>query len=301
MRKIILILLSLSALSAHGATTPGLCHEDTPGKLLRDVAPLIDLSVEKLPGQAPQPTQVAGIYGEEDTRLLVPKHAPYPFTALGKISWGNAQCTAVMVGRCHILTARHCLDRAKQKTGSAEISFVSADEKSRSTINVSQSGQDAKTLSEGDWAVARLDSSLGDRTGWMGLSAFSGKNLSKWITGSCNKDGKLILAGYSIDIDQGKSLSIDDQVEMIRHEKTNLLRFRGQSFQGSSGSPIWRYDCQGNPEIVALNTTAAYNPVKGGQAFLPANETKNLAAGIATDEFFGKMKAFVKKYPCAAE
>ncbi|MBX2986337.1 MAG: trypsin-like serine protease [Bdellovibrionaceae bacterium] len=292
-----LILLGTSLAQA-ALTADGCAPLSTIQNLARQATPIVEASLERTPSHTPD-QKTAAIYGRDNR--YVDENPEGPFRMLGKIKIGSGHCTAVMISACHALTAGHCTNLAKeQPEGDRTITYVSADGKHQSVATRAWGNGKITSVSNKDWGLIQLKEPIGQSTGWMSLVNTGGGATKTLLKSLCpTSRPPLILAGYSADIEEGHGLSVDDQVKLIHSDDDNILRFRANSFKGSSGAPLWRLNCNNQPEIIGVNIGAAVSvDPDGNQVTLRQNEDKILAAGLATRQFFKKVKQLMEKSPC---
>ncbi len=250
---------------------------------------------QELPPHPGNNPKSAAIYGK-DNRVEMP--ALFPWTAVGKLLLsGQPHCTATMVSECHALTAAHCVSNKKSDIQSG-LSFKGAGIESEANVDATDlGGHDFEKKWANDWAVVRLDKNIGSNTGWLGFGDRKGNDLM---------NRELTIAGYSIDragatMDKQVSVLKTDQVLIFGNQ--DIVYFRANTFEGSSGAAIIDFDEKGLPWIVGVNTRGKSNVVFGSiqiQVVLPADTTAKdkLASGVASNQFFSQVKKFMKENPC---
>jgi V8-like Glu-specific endopeptidase len=251
-----------------------------------------------LPPNLGPTTNLAGIYGK-DGRVLLDNALLYPFRAIGKLNRAEqtGPCTATLISACHVLTAAHCVvnsDGSLRKLKNFEAAFTGG---SAGLNQVLHGGSDYDANRGNDWAVARLDSRLGDVKGHMGLRKSSGSELvGKSYYISC----------YAWDFKGGKKLFLEENAEIVKTGKwllwgdANLVKFRADVAAGCSGAAIFEMDEQGGAWIVGV-LAAGRTEYRYGKPVNPRfsdDETGILTVGVATGAFFEKAREFMDKNPC---
>jgi protease YdgD len=206
----------------------------------------------------------ANVFGRDD-RFLANTEA-YPYRALVRLSipkmnGRGSWCTGTWVGPRLVLTAAHCLIGYEP---GARIIARRAD----GWAEAYASGPFIFAQGEGyirglrhdreDWALIRLDWSLGD-SGWLPIYAeFSvGPEFTQPI----------LLPGYSADIEEGQSLSTHEGCLLMQVRRDGTLGHDCDMTGGASGAPLLHCRSPSDCSVVGMNSSSYRT--ESGQAYVP--------------------------------
>ena len=220
------------------------------------------------------------VFGQ-DERIPMTSSA-YPWSAIGRVEAPIDQntvsrCTGTLIARDLVVTNAHCVF-GKDGKPYQSMSFAPnlIDDRSQDNANVNSVvvGTDKpEDESAKDWAILKLDQSLGEKYGWM-----------EWVSADVSKLAELpkrfILAGYSGDFPKGRGGStagvhlgcsirgFEPQLGLAMHD-CDMTR-------GASGGAIFYISDKGMGRIVALNESERRNPA-GEYPARFSRETANYA------------------------
>lgn len=279
------------------------------------------------------PLETAALYGE-DTRAIADLSL-YPYSAIGKILVETTRidsngekftetksCTANLISNCHIITASHCYEPALEDGIISKATFTDSKGREYLVKNSSRSDFNEETPHSPDFAFATLKTNNapqpGSDLGFFGVFSAGTNSLS-------NKE-IFHVAGHSIDVDKGDSLSVDFDAQVVHQRRlvgelrlninsngdiedksryvkteTGMLHMRADTHKGASGGPVFFIDKNGGAFIVGINSTAILD--KEGENYkqinLPAHEEHALALATSSRTFFSKMKKFIRQNSCS--
>ena len=185
------------------------------------------------------------IVGKDDRKLF--NEPSYPYTTVGRLSWSNGVfCSGALVGPRHVLTARHCIVENATATFSPGFDKTARLGSGRITtaVHPPRSGSGGCNT-KSDWAVAIIDSRLGDQLGWFGAKYPDRTQLDK---------PRFTHMGYPGDRDSGKRPY--RQTGITVHSKrtfdcdaTGPFYTDTDTAGGQSGGPHWETDKNGGKWI----------------------------------------------------
>lgn len=218
-------------------------------------------------GQCPASTDTADCLGRQrpagildyfqgrDDRILVDAQM-HPWRTIGQLVDEDASgfCSAVLVGPDLILTAGHCLagrDTARFQAGrdgeryGGQARLVDIFVNPAFTDDFAQLGQG----NGHDWALARLDSPLGDRLGFLDVLVPTDGDLSAAARGDWYP---IRQAGYSLDAGDRISAHIGCAIDEVFGD--NSLIHLCDVAIGDSGSPLIVERAPGDFAVIAIDT-----------------------------------------------
>lgn len=220
------------------------------------------------------------VFGENNKELVDPSATA--FQLIGKLITPNGTyCTASLVGKDLILTAAHCvLENNELMKGDYQFFLGLSEGKSLAKSGVSKiwwGTSDPVTYRNKDWAIVRLNKSLGEKYGFFGLKSSSAESLEN-----------VMQAGYGKLFYDGKSMT---GVEQCSAKKIivndGIVLHDCDSSQGDSGSPLFYCDEESQCFISALHVSE----FRYGNATLNLTEysDKNANVAIFTQTFLSKI------------
>lgn len=235
-----------------------------------NAAPIIPSELE----QTDNPNEGGrGIIGSTDDRIPMTTRN-YPWSAIGRVEGLSANgeqyiCTGALITPEIVLTNAHCVYDPETHKASQAIRFMPnlvngrlQNEEDATFVSDAYAGTDfsdnAPPPNPNDWAILKLENSLGSRYGTIGLANLSASEL---IT---NYQSKLVLPGYSFDFPP------DNPSETAGvHLGCSVVDVRGgvvihdcDTRGGSSGGPILA-EVNGEVRIVAVNSAEFANQTTG--------------------------------------
>lgn len=214
----------------------------------------------------------------------------YPWSAIGKVRLvGKGTCTGTLVGACYVATAMHCIYDAKKKAYRTEdIEFQSSAAENSVKVRDWVDNESFKTSNANgeDWAILRLDSSVGEEYGWMGVA----KDLNAVHLAQGNP---LRATGYNVELSKTK-LSSDDNVKLISIAN-GVLTTDARTGEGTSGGPVWREE--GDSAVLYGINVSIWEERKCSSP----NNCLTLKQGgwaAAPQNFREQLEEIKKKYPC---
>ena len=199
-----------------------------------------------------------------------------PWSAVGRVNYAgyNAKqhCTGTLISERHFITAAHCLfnPRLRKWIDAKQIHFVAGFQRGDSvshSIAKSYILSEKHNLASGnfhyvpseDWAIVELENNIGNKTGYIQLTA------------DINSSDQVFIAGYpglrefvlSSDRRCGK-LRVSSQSRVYLHDCVTM--------HGDSGGPVLR-EKNGRFEIIAITSGVT---LFEGKAFSYATPVKNI-------------------------
>jgi hypothetical protein len=258
-----------------------------------------------VPGSLPAPVKVAGTYGGHKLEVMT---AGYPWNSVGRLllpTHGMEFCTSVRVSACHVITNAHCViqpgkfaETDPAKRYEPNIAFVPPFSKNYQLADkvFAPSGGNPEEIRGLDWAVLRLpDSAQGNADGWLGICPRKGSDL---------KGKTYTLAAYNSELSpKAREAYLDRKAEVIRTDRgffsgdDNFIYFRANSGPGGSGGPLLEFDDKGQACVAGLSAAGVVDE-NNKSPFLSADDTENLAQGVAAGAFLARVQQFMQENPC---
>lgn len=215
---------------------------------------------------------------------MVVDAAEYPWSAVGRLNTGGrGYCTGILVDENHVLTDAHCLFyRTEGRWWKAnELHFVAGYQRDTSVTHSKvesyelapgyrTSGGISLSSINNNWALVKLEKSLGRQTGWLGL-----KNLDKKLINRLRKgQGAFIQAGYRRDASHAITVGFDCTADGFFNAETRIGN-RCQLKPGRADLPFLVY-MDGKFNVVANRVLAslAEQPPRSGSLANPRFRAK---------------------------
>jgi glutamyl endopeptidase len=184
----------------------------------------------------PAPPAGAAVFGP-DTRTPASPTTTYPASAIVRLMFNGGQCTGFMISERTVATAGHCLHTGPGGTWRPNITVYPGFDGTTAPFGgcaavqlFAPVGWTGRANAPGggdpayDYGAARLNCTIGNRTGWFGLGYPTGP-----ATGSCTTT-----QGYPAE--RPGQWASDDAV---RAEDANFLYVRHPFTRGQDGSPVF--------------------------------------------------------------
>ncbi len=193
-------------------------------------SPLIP-QAQNLVGAAKFPEGAAPnvVIGNDDRKEITDtKQAPSKW--VGKLhattqSGGSSYCTASLISKDTVITAGHCVAKGQSKW-----TFAAGENKGQQPYGTAAAKQiwyDKKYGETGhDWAVIKLDSAVGEKTGWFGMNVPDTQKLV---------DTQATVIGYPGDKDGGAQWADRNKVMKVTDRQ---VVYQTDTFNGQSGSSV---------------------------------------------------------------
>ena len=215
---------------------------------------------------------------------MVVDAAEYPWSAVGRLNTGGrGYCTGILVDENHVLTDAHCLFyRTEGRWWKAnELHFVAGYQRDTSVTHSKvesyelapgyrTSGGISLSSINNNWALVKLEKSLGRQAGWLGL-----KNLDKKLINRLRKgQGAFIQAGYRRDASHAITVGFDCTADGFFNAETRIGN-RCQLKPGRADLPFLVY-MDGKFNVVANRVLAslAEQPPRSGSLANPRFRAK---------------------------
>jgi protease YdgD len=227
------------------------------------------------------------VFGNDDRKPMT-SHK-YPWSTIGYLSNG---CTATLVSRDVILTAAHCLYDSTTFELRTWIVFTpnriykKSRDKTYKLLQVWTGAEQLGYKSREDWAFAKLESPIGDKYGWMGVTVK-------------NRD-TVTLAGYASNYHNGETASVHVGCK-VRRRLNGLFFHDCDMGRGASGGPVFFIE-EEKAFIIGVNI-AEYRDKSEASLPVPEYEEKHANIAVPTSTFMEKLRAVIEpdKKVAAAE
>ncbi len=165
-----------------------------------------------------------------DDRKEVSDTKQAPSKWVGKLhattqSGGSSYCTASLISKDTVITAGHCVAKGQSKW-----TFAAGENKGQQPYGTAAAKQiwyDKKYGETGhDWAVIKLDSAVGEKTGWFGMNVPDTQKLV---------DTQATVIGYPGDKDGGAQWADRNKVMKVTDRQ---VVYQTDTFNGQSGSSV---------------------------------------------------------------
>lgn len=234
-----LVLSSTAAIAAPKAVDPNTVTTPVGVKIVNGSAdtanPLSSAGLTSSVGSTSTPASFPGaesVIGT-DTRKQVTDTLKTPYRALVELSGGSLSgCTGWMISADTLVTAGHCVWNGTNYTADFTASPARNDTKKPfGSCLASQIWTDKKWIDSEDenfdWAVVKLNCTVGTKTGWFGYKVDSDANL---------KGLGVTVSGYPGDKTWGQMWSDSNKVSSVN---TTKVWYPVDTFGGESGSPVY--------------------------------------------------------------
>jgi V8-like Glu-specific endopeptidase len=237
------------------------------------------------------PRREATVFGLDDRKLV--DIEIYPYRTIGKLFHEKGACSSALISPCHIITSRHCLNKNNNKY---KIQYGSNEPVHAKTVLKGQGDN-----FEADWAVMKLERSVGTDLGWMPIRERTPKQL---------EGGKCRLGGYPGDINQGRDLLVDHGATFKGDFSTwkhgdpppgwkaygkHMVQLKVDAYLGNSGGPVFCMDKAGVANLVAVLSFVLGNP--GGNTYVD-EDSDQFSGAVATSSFAKTVNQFLEEDSC---
>ncbi|GMH43806.1 hypothetical protein BSKO_11740 [Bryopsis sp. KO-2023] len=238
-----------------------------------------------------------GLMDENDMHVSRASSNKFPFTAIGMLENG---CTGSLIGRCHVLTAGHCVLNPNEFQLSKKLKFTPAQ---NGPISEAPFG----TFDFKDVKVARRWAIFSDPANDVavihleGISRLVDETLGYLSVGDGGRSEQLInfnLAGYPEDKGKGEMWFDFCKKTTVDYERRRFANHSCRVERGNSGSPLWVY----NSDSDERETRALHVAELSFGRRLDSNtvEIHNVApqAVLLSGELLEEIKDLMEEMPC---
>lgn len=203
------------------------------------------------------------IVGDTDSRYQITNTTSFPYSAIVSLDivYSNGKTgsgTGFMIGENTVATAGHCVYSHDNGGWAKSISVTPGKNGSNkpfgtayaTTLN-SVNGWVQNNLIEYDYAVIELNTSIGNNSGWFGLSG----------NDSSIKDSTVSIVGYAGD---KSSYTLWKDIGKISVDKTRMIGYPIDTYKGQSGSPVYWYNSTYGYQAAGIHTRAYTSELNRG-------------------------------------
>lgn len=232
--------------------------------------------------QSDNPDPSRALIGD-DNRISMTSRK-YPWSAIGKVAGmtangGQYHCTGTLISPDVVLTNAHCVVDPRTHKFSQEIRFepnlingVVKDPQDIARVTQVIYGTDftERNSERNDWAVLKLDKSIGNKYGYLSWKSIPSSTLIK-------NPNRLFMVGYSADRMEGNTAGADMGCSIVK-EADELLFHECDTNGGASGGPI----------ITRVKSEYYIVGLHSGANMIDKNQVINRAVKMSRlDEVFG--------------
>ena len=210
-----------------------------------------------------------GVIGPDNRQIM--DRRDHPWSAIGRVDFqtgdGPGHCSGTLVEPNIVLTNAHCVIDPETHAFYSDVQFapnvidgqILSQDDVANAVNI-LTGTDFRDRPQpphpDDWAIIKLDQSLGDRYGTVAWQALP-------LASLIDSPEQYVLVGYSGDFPEenpGMTAGVHAGCSILGSAGDDFLRHNCDTFGGSSGGPILRF-FDDQPVIVALNSAGATDSI----------------------------------------